>query len=40
MQILIDENFVNVGFQYMIAKNGKFSMREFMSRDPRFALFR
>jgi hypothetical protein len=38
--MLIDENFVNVGFQYMIAKNGKFSLREFMSRDPRFALFR
>ncbi len=40
MQMIIDENFVNFGFQYLISGKGKFSMREFMSRDPRFAIFR
>lgn len=40
MQMIIDENFINVGFQHIIASEKKFSLREFMSKDPRFALFR
>lgn len=40
LQMIIDENFVNFGFQYMIGKEGKLSLREFMSKDPRFAIFR
>lgn len=40
LQMIIDENFINVGFQHIIGSNSKFSLREFMSKDPRFALFR
>ena len=38
--MIIDENFANVGFQHIIASNAHLSLREFMSKDPRFALFR
>lgn len=40
MQMIIDENFINTGFQHLISTEKKFSLREFMSKDPRFALFR
>lgn len=40
LQMIIDENFVNFGFSYLINGDGKLSLREFMSKDPRFAIFR
>jgi hypothetical protein len=40
MQVIIDENFINAPFSGFISIDKRFSLREFMSKDPRFALFR
>lgn len=40
LQLIIDENFPNSYFYRLISADTKLSMREFMSTDPRFALFR
>lgn len=40
IQIILDENFVNYAFTQFIAMDKKWSLREAMSSNPKFALMR